>query len=116
MLYFSIENGFQLKPTNDSYQFDIDSHNFTILSIYNYDKPIQLKIVSNDIDFKSLYESYFNQFHTSINYQINHSSGNLDNYYIQEIKVYDPSHPYLNIYTLYKFKYIYPMESIIIKN
>lgn len=116
MLYFSLENGFQLNPTNDSYELDINTPHFTILSIYKYDKPIQLSIVNNDIQFKDIYESYFHSFHTNIQYKIDHSSCNLDNYYIQEIKVHAPSHPYLNVYTLYKFKYIYPMDSILIQS
>lgn len=117
MLYFSIKDGFQFKPMNESYVIDIDSKHFNILSIYKYDKPIQLNIVKNDFNFNTLYETYFNSFvHTKINYQIEHSSINLDNYYIQQIKVHDPSHPYLNVYTLYKFKYIYPMESILIQS
>ncbi len=109
--------GFLIEPTQDSYPIDIDSKHFNVLSIYKYDKPIQLKIVSIDFKFHKLYEPYFNSFqHTKINYQIEHSSSNLNEYYIQQIKVHDPSHPYLNVYTLYKFKYIYPMESILIQS
>ncbi len=117
MFYFSMKHGFLIEPTQDSYVVDIDSKHFNVLYIYNYDKPIQLKIVSLDFKFQQVYETYFNSFdHTKIDYLIETSSTNLDQYYIQQIKVHDPSRPYLNVYTLYKFKYIYPMESILIQS
>jgi hypothetical protein len=115
MLYFSIQHGFHFEPTHDSHP--IDSKHFNVVSIYKYDRPIEFKIVNTDFNFQRLYESYFNSFqHTKIDYQIQSSSFYLDQYYIQEIKAYDPSRPYLNVYTLYKFKYIYPMESIVIQS
>lgn len=113
MIYYSFQNGFQLYPTNDSIPFNVNNESFTILAIYNYDKPIQINIVNNSINFKKIYESYFNSFqHTNIDYKINQYSFDMEHYYVKQINVYTPSHPYLNVYTLYIFQYIHPLESI----
>lgn len=113
MLYYSFDNGFQIEPSNNSILFNVYNQSFTVLSIYNYDKPIQIKLVNNSINFKKIYKSYFNSFdHTTIDYQIENSTFDIDNYHVKKIIVHAPSHPYLNVYTLYVFQYIYPLESI----
>lgn len=117
MLYYSLSNGFQLKPTQGSYSFDINNYQ-TILCIYNYDKPLQIINIDSN-DFKNIYESYFKKFnHENIldNIIINKSIKNISQYYIEETQVYHPDYKFLNIYTLYKIKYIYNMDSIIIQS